>query len=1106
MAVIAGFDNVISPAVFTKEIDQSQLAPALENIGGVIVGPFAKGPGFSPTTFTSTTDLENMFGVADGTYYAPYAAKQYLQEKGLVTVARVGSLTGYKQAYPFIIYAVKGTYGRALSYGALSSGSSAVYPTGSLSNGFSGSIKTATGHTAPILYASSSNGSVSAGTIVFTSASFIATFASQPGEATPLDLTSNVNSPSGSLMQYGKTVTFRFSGEQFTLATGRFYISSSATLEPTASFEKVRQAVLSGSFSGSLGTAASSPVRLISTTSPFTDAWLVSGSIFAITSSCATPIFAMQGIITGSFGQYNGTFTSNGAAPTFDVCTGAWTVPNTADYKVLAVLADTQNGPPNTSLICPGFSGSVLVTASFSGSNAVTNEFVTILQNTNSSTPYGNYSASLDASSTRYLTNVFGKDPTAGDPAKRAAGQKIEAAYLYKVFEDEIATIVAANASAAPTWGIVGSILPNGTANTSFQGEPMNFTDAFSLNLKNGDSAFGLTNAFTPWVVSQKIAAWTTASVAPTRFRLFRFHTLSDGSITNTTVKIEISNVKLAGTVSGTDWGTFTLNVRKYSDTDRKPEILETFTNLTLDPDSSNYIARRIGDRYNYINFNGKIIEFGTFANLSNWIRVEVNNNSWPTSAVPYGFEAYATPIAGGIGRWTPPMLYTRASIYGANPGKYPSGIAFNDAPTGADAELASLYPTSSAGVGAADDNKQYFAPLPDFGAYPSTAANSLFALDDTIVDPGWISGSLGVITGSKLNASLSGSIPSIYDASNEITYAKMRRFVFGFQGGFDGIAPNTPINLGRDITPGNTQGFNCTDINSAGSIAYKQVIGALSNADEWDINLIVTPGIIYQHHPYVTNLVVDMCEGRGDVFYIADLHSEPATQGQSGQINAVVNYAASFDSSYVGSYYPWIKILDTNVNKIVTVPPSVILPAVYAANDKIAAEWFAPAGLNRGLISIATQVTDRTTHAERDILYEGKVNPIAAFPGQGIAVFGQKTLQNKNSALNRINVRRLLINLKKFVSSTARFLIFEQNTAATRQRFLNIINPYLENVQQRSGLYAFQVQCDEKNNDPSIIDSNVLLGQIYLKPTKTAEFILIPFTILSTGAIFPTI
>jgi hypothetical protein len=296
---------------------------------------------------------------------------------------------------------------------------------------------------------------------------------------------------------------------------------------------------------------------------------------------------------------------------------------------------------------------------------------------------------------------------------------------------------------------------------------------------------------------------------------------------------------------------------------------------------------------------------------------------------------------------------------------------------------------------------------------------------------------------------------------------------------------------------------MDCSTSTADGSIAYQQAIVALGNADEFDINLIVVPGIVYQHHPYVTNLVVDMCEKRGDCFYIMDLYADDGNPA-GGQVDEIVAYAAQWDTNYAAAYYPWVKVIDVNTNKIVTVPPSVVLPAVFAANDKTAAEWFAPAGLNRGGISTAVQVTDRTTHEERDTLYEGKVNPIASFPGSGIVVWGQKTLQDAASALDRINVRRLLINIKKFFASTSKYLVFEQNVAATRNKFLSIVNPYLESVQQRSGLYAFFVKMDEENNTPDVIDRNILYGQIYLKPTKTAEFIILDFNILPTGASFP--
>jgi phage tail sheath protein FI len=179
------------------------------------------------------------------------------------------------------------------------------------------------------------------------------------------------------------------------------------------------------------------------------------------------------------------------------------------------------------------------------------------------------------------------------------------------------------------------------------------------------------------------------------------------------------------------------------------------------------------------------------------------------------------------------------------------------------------------------------------------------------------------------------------------------------------------------------------------------------------------------------------------------------------------------------------------------------VIPGVVAFNDKVAAEWYAPAGLNRGGLTSVIDAWTRLTREERDTLYQARVNPIATFPGQGVCVWGQKTLQAKPSALDRVNVRRLLIALKKYIASASKYLVFENNTAATRNRFLNIVNPYLASVQQRQGLYAFKVVMDETNNTPDLIDRNIMYGQIFLQPAKAAEFIVIDFNVLPTGAAF---
>ena len=316
--------------------------------------------------------------------------------------------------------------------------------------------------------------------------------------------------------------------------------------------------------------------------------------------------------------------------------------------------------------------------------------------------------------------------------------------------------------------------------------------------------------------------------------------------------------------------------------------------------------------------------------------------------------------------------------------------------------------------------------------------------------------------------------------------------------GNFSGDSSYSPEFYER-MTGNNMQGFDL-DEGTDGKTAYEDAINLLGNQDEYDINLVLMPGVIAAgtRGGALITKAVNMCEDRGDCFVIAD----PGFIGQSP--TAAADKALARDSSYAAMYYPWIQISDADLGKAVWVPPSVVMGGVYAFNDKVAHPWFAPAGLNRGVIDMAIQAERKLTHSNRDSLYEANMNPIATFPGQGVTVWGQKTLQKKSSALDRVNVRRLLIKVKKFIASASRFLVFEQNTNATRKRFLSISTPFLEQVQSNSGLNAFRVIMNESNNPPNLVDRNILYGQILLQPTKTAEFIVLDFTVQPTGATFP--
>ena len=384
--------------------------------------------------------------------------------------------------------------------------------------------------------------------------------------------------------------------------------------------------------------------------------------------------------------------------------------------------------------------------------------------------------------------------------------------------------------------------------------------------------------------------------------------------------------------------------------------------------------------------------------------------------------------------------------------------------------------------------NKEYMSAIP---AGADSGQNVAFALENMIGFSGSAAAGadLQAVHGSNFK---SGSALTVNTAPIQL------KFAVPMQYGFDGDNPSVEKKTGGDILATNTMGFDCSASDKSGSVAYKRAINAVGNPDEIDINMLVTPGVLHSLHSSVTNHAIDKVESRADAFYVMDA----AQWGDN--VQSAVSNVSTLDTNYAATYYPWVKMDDPSTGTGVWVPPSVVIPGVMAFTDSVAHEWFAPAGLNRGGLTSVRIPKKKLTHTDRDTLYEGRVNPIATFPGQGVVVFGQKTLQAKPSALDRINVRRLLIRLKKFIASSSRFLVFEQNDSSTRARFLNIVNPFLESVQANSGLSAFKVVMDDSNNTPDVIDRNQMVGQIFIQPTRTAEFIVLDFSVLPTGAAFP--
>ena len=665
-------------------------------------------------------------------------------------------------------------------------------------------------------------------------------------------------------------------------------------------------------------------------------------------------------------------------------------------------------------------------TGSFVGANSGTLNFDITLTNSNAVTSSFT-GLSVDPTSPNYWVEALGQGP---------ASQEV--GFVLLNFPRSIEAVGGA---------VTGNLEPE----TDFTIRLTSGSDAEDAYNFAGATFGAYSNASTPWIKSQ--------TVGGQRHNLFKVLTFSDGNTSNSEVKIIITATKPASSTAEDQHGSFALVVRKIDDTDSRQTILEQYDNLSIDPDSPDFVARRIGDTRFVVDSNGELTEEGEWKSLSRLIYVEMVDGieTLPDTALPAGFAALRSPIGGTVQAGIPSASFVET--------RFELTIDTSESVESTRIHYGWDYED--------DTNDAYLNPLPS----GSSIIGSEFSLEDLTGD----------------DADVSGAI-----VAGTVSGGSTRRFTVPLQDGFDGLNPSRVLATQGDIANTNTQGFDLSLSSTSGSIAYQQAIDVISNPEAFDINLLTLPGVLRESHPFVTQLAIDMCEDRGDCFYLMD------NVGFGSNVATAISTVAGVDSNYAAVYHPWIKILDVSSNRNVWVPPSTVMPQVYAFNDKVAAEWFAPAGLNRGGITAAIQVEKRLTRANRDDLYDGRVNPIALFPGQGIVAYGQKTLQARSSALDRINVRRLLIAVKKFIASSSRFLVFEQNVDATRQRFLNIANPFLSSIQERSGLFAFKVIMDESNNTDDLIDRNILVGQLFLQPTRTAEFISIEFNILPTGATFP--
>jgi hypothetical protein len=386
-----------------------------------------------------------------------------------------------------------------------------------------------------------------------------------------------------------------------------------------------------------------------------------------------------------------------------------------------------------------------------------------------------------------------------------------------------------------------------------------------------------------------------------------------------------------------------------------------------------------------------------------------------------------------------------------------------------------------------------------DLSLDPNSSRFISKVIGDQILAYNSTSNQIDIASGSYTNQSryvrvknVTGLTPNYLDNNGLPVSAYTASIPLNGTGSFSGATGDVKAgaNFFDTINSSNTQGL------VAGN--YTNMVNLFSNRDDYQFNILSTPGLYNADYTSTISTIITNTTNRGDNLYVVDLTA------YNGAVTDAITQAQSRDTSYAATYFPWVRVQDPGTGKQVNIPASTLLPGVYAYNDKVAAPWFAPAGINRGGLTTVLAPKLKLSQADRDILYSNNINPIAVFPKTGVSVFGQKTLQKGASSLDRINVRRLLIEMKAYISQIADTLVFEQNTITTRNNFLSRVTPYLSLIQQKQGLYAFKVVMDDTNNTPDVIDRNQLVGQIYIQPSRTAEFIALDFILQPTGAQFP--
>ena len=791
------------------------------------------------------------------------------------------------------------------------------------------------------------------------------------------------------------------------------------------------------------------------------------------------------------------------------------------------VLSGTMRGTSTDDKI----TGSAALFKSVSDGTA--NEFKVLIKNS-SGANIKTTTFNFNPDSSKFIRNVFNTNPTLVN-SDVTDSDLVKTYWLGPTYERHLAKYV--TSSAGQSFGVILGLDSGSTGAAS-------------------DFKYGFQAAQTPWIISQDMQNFSGSFDIEDTSRvtkLFKFHTLDAGEEEMKKIKISITDIK-ASTNDFDPYGSFSVELRDARDSDNAPIVLERFSSVNLNPSSPQYIARVIGDQFlTWDDTARRHIVKGNYPNASSYVRVEVftdvDRAATEATLLPFG---HFGPLR--FRQWE----YTSGSaevgnVWASASGSIPFaqiGLAAKTAqnvwinvgrgPVGA-SEFAFtgrvLYPAlplrvSASDGGISDPKDAYFGvdstqatnnrfepsyqdvvrPLPDavdtYSRGIGLEYSYLFSLDDVGPSAVGASSAIGVwASGSRVNGNSWTALSSSYE---EVLDQGYNRFTVPLHGGFDGfnVKEKEPFN--------NTDLEGGTDTSNYAYYSVRRAIDTVADPEVVEYNLMATPGI--WNEP-LTDHMIEVCENRGDALAVIDLKTgyyanTENTNSDGDNLGSVTTAITNLrnrkiNSSYGTAYYPWVQIRDTISNSLLFVPPSIVALGTFSSAQKSSELWFAPAGFTRGGLTEGSaglpvvQTRERLTSRDRDDLYEANINPIATFPAEGIVIFGQKTLQVTPSALDRINVRRLMIFIKREISRIAATTLFDQNVQATWNRFKGRADALLASVQARLGLTDYKIVLDSSTTTPELVDRNVMYAKIFLKPARAIEFIALDFVITNSGAGF---